>query len=89
MLPTVIQCACTVITLVVTLCTLYSKMVKSQVTKADLDIVNKNITDMSAKLDELHTQYTGLSERVAILEYAIRMYHPLGNAINDAVHPHK
>ena len=78
MWPTIIQCSCTVLTLIITLCTLYNKMIKSQVTKADLDVVNKNITTMTGKIDDLREQYTELSERVAVVEYAIRTHHPVG-----------
>ena len=81
MYTTLIQCACTVLTLLITLVPMYNKMVKNQVTKSDIDTIEKSINSMSQKLDELHTQYNSLSERVAVLEYALHTYHSIHNTL--------
>lgn len=68
----IIQCASSIISVIITLMCLYKSFVKNTVTKDDLSDIIDNLDRLDRKLDNNIEKQAKLCERVAVLEYALQ-----------------
>ena len=70
----IIQCVCTIVTVVISVSSVGAHITKSTLTKEDLRPVSEGLREIKDAMEIMITEQSHTNERVAVLEYAV--FHP-------------
>ena len=69
----IINCACTVISVVISMLSVSYRFFKNNLTKADLQPIQDKLDRLEHKMDKQEHVQNKLQERIAIVEFQIKM----------------
>lgn len=67
----IINCVCSVLSVVITILSIGSKFLKNTLTKEDLEPIKEKLNDLESKMDRQEHAQSDMRERMAIVEFRL------------------
>ena len=71
---TIIQCVCSVATIVISMVTISAKYFKNMATKSDLEPIEEKLDMLEKKMDRQEAAQSDMRERMAVVEYELGIH---------------
>ena len=71
----VINCVCSVISVVITMLSIGARLLKNSITKEDLEPIKAKLNDLENKMDRQEHAQSDMRERMAIVEFRLGIDH--------------